>query len=90
MRSLSFAWITLSISFAATLVAAAGPDGADSKRRCQMFRQGAAHDEDGAASMLPQGRAGDLLYISNYSTSAVKVYGWPNLVQTQKLTGFTF
>lgn len=91
MRSLSFAWITLSISFAATLVACGGSQMAPAQQATlPNVRQGAAHDEDGAASMLPQGRAGDLLYISNYSTSAVKVYGWPNLVQTQKLTGFTF
>ncbi|MGA7092783.1 MAG: hypothetical protein WBX23_02015 [Candidatus Cybelea sp.] len=91
MRSLSFAWITLSISFAATLVACGGSQMAPAQQATlPNVRQGAAHDEDVAASMLPQGRAGDLLYISNYSTSAVKVYGWPNLVQTQKLTGFTF
>jgi hypothetical protein len=91
MRSLSFARIALSISFAATLVACGGSQMAPAEQATlPNVRQGTAHDEDGAASMLPQGRAGDLLYISNYSTSAVKVYGWPNLVQTQKLTGFTF
>jgi hypothetical protein len=31
----------------------------------------------------------DLLYISNYSTSAVKVYSWPDLTQEQTLRGFT-
>jgi hypothetical protein len=43
----------------------------------------------GTAEVRLDSNANDLLYISNYSTSAVKVYGWPDLTQEQTLRGFT-
>jgi hypothetical protein len=78
----------MSISLAATLVDCGGSQMLGQQQVLPSESQAAVLDGRRGPSRLPEG-GGDLLYVSSYTSSAVKSYTWPKLTHIGTLRHFT-